>query len=412
MISGSASSGFGSSETNLHPLVIDRKGDGMPYYKPLKKLSSDDRKRTVAGIQRLRKQLEDTQFPGKKTTKSLIVGTWNIRNFDDDRFNFGPRTKEAMYYIAELVSRFDVLAVQEICEDLGPLNELMALLGREYDYIVTDVTHSGLGGNTERLGFIYDRNKVFFKGVAGEIVLPDTLLVGKKKQFARTPFGVDFQSGWFKFKFSTVHIYYGEGGVKSEAYARRVEEIKTVAKYLAKEASCSDVNHILVGDFNILKKGSACFNALVDNGFTAFCNDKGSTVCQTKFYDQISFLPREGEVEALQPERTDRVFQYFDSVFRADDFEVYKPIMLSMIASKLEMANMQLDSKNKSEQKAARTTIKTLTAARKTDKSLKAYYDKWRTFQMSDHLPLWVELNIDFSNKYLEYLSTYDPGKA
>jgi hypothetical protein len=31
---------------------------------------------------------------------------------------------------------------------------------------------------------------------------------------------------------------------------------------------------------------------------------------------------------------------------------------------------------------------------------------EWRTFHGSDHLPLWVELEIDFSDKYLDYLET------
>jgi len=39
----------------------------------------------------------------------------------------------------------------------------------------------------------------------------------------------------------------------------------------------------------------------------------------------------------------------------------------------------------------------------KTEKQIASYYlTKWRTFQMSDHLPLWVELKIDFSDQYLE----------
>jgi hypothetical protein len=38
---------------------------------------------------------------------------------------------------------------------------------------------------------------------------------------------------------------------------------------------------------------------------------------------------------------------------------------------------------------------------------LKDYYlREWRTFHGSDHLPLWVELEIDFSDKYLDYLAT------
>ena len=41
----------------------------------------------------------------------------------------------------------------------------------------------------------------------------------------------------------------------------------------------------------------------------------------------------------------------------------------------------------------------------KTDKQIMQYYkSKYRTFQMSDHLPLWVELKVDFSEQYLEDL--------
>jgi hypothetical protein len=28
-------------------------------------------------------------------------------------------------------------------------------------------------------------------------------------------------------------------------------------------------------------------------------------------------------------------------------------------------------------------------------------YSGWRTYQMSDHLPMWVELQIDFGEEYL-----------
>jgi hypothetical protein len=39
----------------------------------------------------------------------------------------------------------------------------------------------------------------------------------------------------------------------------------------------------------------------------------------------------------------------------------------------------------------------------KTEKEIEKYYlSTWRTFQMSDHLPLWAELKFDFSNQYLE----------
>jgi len=383
----------------------------MPYYKPLKKLLPPDRKRTIDGLLRLRKQFENEKFPEKQMTTSLILGTWNIRNFDDDRFNYGPRLTESLYYIAEIISRFDIIAIQEICVDLWPLKKLMSILGENYDYLVTDVTHSSIGGNQERLGFIYDKNKVSFSGVAGEIVLPEKMMIskatGEKRQFSRTPFGAEFQSGWFKFYFSTVHIFFGSNRGNTPQYERRVKEIEAVAKYLAKEAKNSDANHILVGDFNIKERGSGGFNALEKNGFTTVKNRNGSNRDQTKFYDQISFRSKKNELVFLEPKREDRVIQFFNSIFRDEDFETYKPIIKKMIDEKRKRANELLETVNsKTKRKKLLNQIESYNEASQSEDSLKDYYKEWRTFQASDHLPLWVEIEIDFSEKYLEYLKT------
>ena len=43
--------------------------------------------------------------------------------------------------------------------------------------------------------------------------------------------------------------------------------------------------------------------------------------------------------------------------------------------------------------------------ANKAEAAIEKYYlTSWRTFQMSDHLPLWVELKVDFSDAYLKRL--------
>lgn len=383
----------------------------MPYYKPLKRMSKEDRVRTINGLQRLRDQFKQVNFPTKKEEHSLILGTWNIRNFDDDRFNYGPRLTESFYYLAEIISRFDVIAIQEVCVDLYPLDKLLRILSSSYDYIMTDVTHSSLGGNSERLGFIYNKKKVKFTGIAGEIVLPDKLLIndGKKnRQFSRTPFGVSFQAGWFKFQFSTVHIYFGSNQGNTPQYERRVKEIDTVARYLAKEAKNADANHILVGDFNIKAKGSDGYNALEKRGFKVVSNRKGSNKDQTKFYDQISFLSRKNELELLEPKRDDRVFQFFDSIFRDEDYETYKPIMLKRIDEKIREAQNSLDNAtSKTAKKKFTNQLAGLNEVKNSEEELQKYYHNWKTFQASDHLPLWVEIKIDFSDEYLNYLEEY-----
>lgn len=394
----------------------------MPFYRPIKDIKpKKTRLRMIAGLKALRMQM-DEEMPHKTKDSTLILGTWNIRNFDDNRFMSGHRTMEDLYYIAEIISRFDVLAVQEICENLDPLNKIMKILGYDFDYIVTDVTE-GRSGNAERLGFIFDRNKVKFKGIAGELVLPENMLImheENRRQFARTPFICSFQSAWFKFYFSTVHIYYGKSS--GSKYRRRVEEIEKVAKFLAKRAKDDYRNHILVGDFNIVKPGSPGHNALEKHGFVVYQNKEGSNKDQTKFYDQISFRVRENELRFVDSDRSKGVLQFFKSIFREEDFSLYEGDLKNAVKAKIVKLEKGLA---EAVQKLSRTNSqKTKT---KLDKSiggtkeaitdwkshlqnplkLKDYYlREWRTFHGSDHLPLWVELEIDFSDKYLDYLET------
>ena len=394
----------------------------MPYYKPIRNIEpKKTRLRTLSSLNRLRAQL-DKELPLKTRNKTLILGTWNIRNFDDNRFMNGNRTTEDLLYIAEIISRFDVLAVQEICDNTSPLEKLMYFLGKDYDYIITDVTE-GRGGNDERLGFIFDRSKVAFNGIAGELVLPNNMLIideGKQLQFARTPFMCSFQSGWFKFLFSTVHIYFGKpSGAK---YKRRVKEIGKVAKFLADRAKNDNKNHILVGDFNIVKPGSPGFNALQRHGFEVYQNKLGSNKDQSKFYDQISFRIRKNELRFADSENSKGVFQIFDSIYREEDFESYGSDLNKTIKEKIKRLEDNIKEMTEkllltSSQKT-KTRLTKLIMKKKKDitiwkghlqskKQLKNYYLKeWRTFHGSDHLPLWVELEIDFSDDYLDYLGT------
>ena len=57
---------------------------------------------------------------------SLIIGSWNIRAFDDGM----PRMDESYHYIAEIIDHFDICALQEVKTDLGPLRRLIKLLAR------------------------------------------------------------------------------------------------------------------------------------------------------------------------------------------------------------------------------------------------------------------------------------------
>src|SRR5262245_59338353 len=182
----------------------------MPYYKGvLDDLIRDGfarDARAVAGrLLSLRHRLKKT-IPPRNVLSSILLATWNLREFGADHKQ-GRRLDESLLYIAEIVSHFDLVALQEINQNLDNLQRLMKLLGSWWDYLVTDVT-LGPSGNSERIAFVYDGRKVRFDHLAGELALPP--VKGQpSRQPARSPFICAFRVGWRRVSLCSVHIYYG-----------------------------------------------------------------------------------------------------------------------------------------------------------------------------------------------------------
>jgi endonuclease/exonuclease/phosphatase family metal-dependent hydrolase len=344
----------------------------MPYYKPIKTIRDEvTKKRVIENLLNLRGKLSD-DVPAKTVTETLLLATWNIREFGDNR------TDESLHYIAEIISRFDLVAIQEVGSSLAGIEKLLYFLGKGWNYLVTDTTDGSTGGS-ERMAFVYDESKVRFTNLAGEIVLPKNKLIDNE-QLARTPFCVSFQAGWFKFVLTTVHIYFGKPS--GPEFERRVNEIRVIAETIKKRAKKEDTNYILLGDFNIVNPQDETFKALTDNKFFIPENLmlQPTDIKKSKHYDQIAFNVKE-DVNMLifkknQQEQKAGAFSFFDVVYKDADAVVYKDIM------------PKRNTENSTEKQIERY--------------FKTYY---RTFQLSDHQPLWVELKVDFSSEYLKSIS-------
>lgn len=344
----------------------------MATYWPLRDLEDVERRRTIEHLLKLREQLKK-EIPSK-TNDSLLLATWNIRDFDSNKFGYGLRKNESFHYIAEILNAFDLIAVQEINRDFKPFSRLMRLLGPNYDYIITDTTE-GKSGNLERIAFVFDRRKVQFRKIAGEIVLPGSGNDTRPEQFARTPSVAAFQAGWFKFNLCSVHIYYG--ATSGEKLAKRVREIDALAKFFVKRQKSEPGDYFLLGDFNIVNDKDPTMQPLKKHGFKVpeqikgeEIKRKGSNLTQEKYYDQIALRPSDKRLEI----GASGVFNFRSSVYGPENFDTYKGDI----------------PKEKTKGKSG--------------DSLKKEYDKWITWQMSDHLPLWVQLHVDFTDDYLESL--------
>jgi endonuclease/exonuclease/phosphatase family metal-dependent hydrolase len=351
----------------------------MPFYRNLKPRESDSHEervrkaRTLDRLLRLRSALGE-EVPDRTLKETLLLATWNIKDFD--RPNYGPRQQEAIHYIAEIIARFDLVAVQEVYQDLGGLERLMDALGGYWDYIVTDTT-AGDRGNDERMAFLYDTRKVRFGGLAGEVVLPPQEEEGGMRpvtQFWRTPFSVGFKSGWTDFILTTVHILWGSSRSDPDERVREIREVAQFMRRRAEDETSWSQNTILLGDFNIFGTDDETFQQLVEAGFEVPdpLLEFRSNASKTRHYDQIAFYPRPGSLDF-----TGRagVFDFFDVVYREEDEALYVDAMGEAYTT---------TSRGEPRQTPSRY-----------------YQTYWRTQQMSDHLPMWVELKIDYSDAYL-----------
>jgi endonuclease/exonuclease/phosphatase family metal-dependent hydrolase len=344
----------------------------MAFYYELHKhdktFTAERAQRTAAGLLRLKEAFKTEGVPERRRASRLLLATWNIREFESEKY--GARQREALYYIAEIIEHFDMVAIQEVREDLSSLEKVMRILGSQWDYLLTDVTE-GRQGNFERMAFVYDTRKVTFGGLAGEIVVPPVDKQTPAPQFARTPFMVGFRTGWFKFTICTTHIYYGKSVANDP---QRVWEIGQLSDYLAKAAEKEHAwakNMILLGDFNIFKQGDETYEALTKPGFEIHPElvGIGSNVDQSKIFDQIAFIAPDLKDKLVDCNAG--VFDFYKYVYTKDDDEneVYAA----------DIPNTETGTPGK--------------------------FKDWRTYQMSDHLPMWIELRVDFSPEYLRRIA-------
>jgi hypothetical protein len=299
------------------------------------------------GLKLLRKRIASANIPASKLDETLNIATWNIREFGKKK-----RSEAAIHYIAEIIGQFDLVAIVELRDNLGDLNRVLPILGPYWDAIYSDMIPDA-GGNRERVCYIYDSRAVRFNGMAAEASAPrikrGTEYIADSSWW-RAPYVVSFKSGNYDFLAFTTHVRWGDSD------AARVGELQGLANWLGAkigEKDAEDKDIIVMGDFNIPGRADPMFAAITSTGLQlpgALLNDEfGTNLARDKRYDQI-----------LHFARFDENFTNAGGVvdFYASD---HKPLF--------------------------------------PDISKDAF-----TYQMSDHLPLWIQINTDIDGMVLDQI--------
>ena len=341
-------------------------------------MSKAEKIRTMKNLLELKKGLDRSIAP-RRTDENLIFATWNIKEFGHTK----QRLAESYFYIAEIISYFDLVAVQEIKSSLDDLNIILRLLGNNWGYLVNDITE-GNAGNSERSCYIFNKSRVQLAGLAGEIVLWDDLTKHSKiKQLKRTPYITGFTAGWKTFALVNLHLHPGED---KNDLATRKQEVTLFLKALQekrKKHSLWNENIILVGDFNFYRgstKDDPTIKMIKEAGYREVESLVGidTNVSGTNAYDRMFLTKNENFLlgQNSSGKENGGVFNPFEYIFTEGNEATYASYMKSHYTGDKDMSNPV---------------------------NQKRYFKHpWRKNQISDHFPIWCELIIDSSPIFLE----------
>ena len=294
---------------------------------------------TKAGLNVLRERIRRENIPSSSLDETINIATWNIREFGKK-----PRRKESIHYIAEILYQFDLVAITELRENLEDLGRVLEILGPYWKVVFSDYTPDR-AGNRERLAFLFDERAVRFTGLAAEADTPRKKVNGEyvtEIDWWRSPFIGSFRSGNFDFVLIAAHIRWGSGE------SARLEPLKQLAKWVddrRKSKHNVDDDIILLGDFNIPSFDSDLYKAISSRGLTApsviLSEEHGTNLSKRNRYDQILHYPIDDDFV-----NAGGVLDFY-----CDD---HKPLFEGSDMTK-----------------------------------------KQFTYELSDHLPLWVQINVD-----------------
>ncbi len=277
----------------------------------------------IAALRQWRDTKPGRAIPAKQPGR-LLLGSWNIANLGDAA---QVRDDRDIALIAEVLTWFDLIAVQEVKENLLDLNRVLALMPG-YEAVFSDQT-----GNEERMVFVYDTARVARLALAGEIdVSPSdkryVKLPGTAQKFTgfdRAPYAVAFVCDGFVVTVVNVHLFFGSGSLHS--VNRRALETYAIGRWAdlrQKRGRAFSKNVVVIGDMNMPRAevGDAVYDALIARGLHIPVHQSriGTTITEGKHYDQLAFLPGDAGVAY----ETDGVFDFDGAVF-ADLWQARTP---------------------------------------------------------------------------------------
>ncbi|MEL6700453.1 MAG: hypothetical protein AAFO58_02055, partial [Pseudomonadota bacterium] len=237
-------------------------------------------------------------------------------------------------------------------------------------------------------------------GVSGELSVWKELLEEGSDvllYFDRPPNITGFRAGWKEFAMINVHLHPGNKSAKPDADPPRIADAEKRRKEIAsilgilddRKAKLWTENLVLVGDMNFYKDDDAdTIKTITDLGYVECDGLEGKTTnivvrdSDAEAYDRMFFSSDDYFRMAVGEDgkQVGGVLNPFKSVYRDEDLDTYRPVMAGKRDKQADKDAMENDDA----------------------KAWRYYRDTFRKRQLSDHFPIYVELEIDDSATFLE----------
>jgi len=323
------------------------------------------RERTAKNLETLRRDLIE-KIPARRYEANLLIATWSLRQFGR-RANIPADHKESLAYMAQVISCFDLVALQEVDQNLDRLRKLVYLLGPDWNVLVSE-TAPGNIGNRERFAILYYSPRVEFRNFSGQVILPAERDAGGEtipiQQFARPPLLAAFRSGEYEFQVCSAHIVWG--GDTPKDITARLEEVRKLGKYLSNRSRHEKSDLFLLGDFQMSTRDSPILDTLRESGVQI--PDEvllPTNIRKDRYFDLIGYTsPNNASFPLHKDNPQTGTYDLFEHVFRDVDYEQYID----------EPASREFTRASQNHPR---------------------HFGLWKTYLISDHLPLWAELEIE-----------------
>ncbi|PIB23532.1 hypothetical protein BFP76_08315 [Amylibacter kogurei] len=246
---------------------------------------------------------DSRQIPDVGQAGHVLIATWNIANFGQHK-----RRDIDIAVIAEIISWFEIIAIQEVADNLIDFEKLMAVLPNHFSYIFNDKA-----GNGERAAYVFDTRRVRLGAKMGEVGvvesdrdnitfddgdgLPNVAFQG----YNRNPLLCSFEIENHRLLMANCHLLYGpQDTAQNRALSLKQRQLEAYAisrwcDLRRKSKNAWTKNIMAVGDFNLphANDGDPIFEALLDRGLRLPQHETRipTNVSDSHDYDQIAVTP-------------------------------------------------------------------------------------------------------------------------